>query len=201
MIDFYDTLMYLQYYTKTVYLEGVKVCKGLDYTGRIESNNSSFRGYEGCYPIKQILNKMNISYNDRFLDIGCGKGLSLYYSSIFNFERIDGIEYSSRLTRIAKQNAKVLKDNRIHIYNCDARDFKHYDKYNYFFINNPFSAEIMEQVVCAIIKNYSVNTRKITVIYQFPYSINVFTKHNFEIIYHQFPNTILTFEQKNDILQ
>ena len=47
MINISDTLMYLQYYKKTAYLEFLKACKGLDYTGRIESRNSYLRGYEG----------------------------------------------------------------------------------------------------------------------------------------------------------
>lgn len=185
--------MYFQYYKKTAYLELLKVYKGLDYTGRIESHNSSLRGYEGCYPINGLLKKLNITTEDRILDIGCGKGLSLYYSSMFCFERIDGIEYSNNLTQIAKHNAMLLKDKRIHIYNCDARNFNHYDQYNYFFINNPFSAEIMERVVIAIIQSYQVNKRKIIVIYQFPFSLNVFKKYNFEILYEKFPNSILTF--------
>lgn len=193
MIDILDTLMYLQYYKKTAYLKILKACKGLDYTGRIESHLSSLRGYEGCYPINGLLKKLNILDNDRMLDIGCGKGLSLYYSSKFDFDRIDGIEYSKNLTYIAKRNAKILKDSRIHIYNCDARNFNHYEQYNYFFINNPFSAEIMEQVVLAIIQSYQVRQRKITVIYQFPFSVDVFKKYNFEILYEKFPNSILTF--------
>lgn len=185
--------MYLRYCKKTVYLELLKAFKGLDYTGRIESHNSYFRGYEGCYPIKGLLRKINISAEDRLLDIGCGKGLSLYYSSKFSFNRIDGIEYSKKLTSIAKHNAKILGDSRIHIYNRDARYFKHYEQYNYYFINNPFSTEIMEQVVLAIIKSYHINKRKITVLYQFPFSIEVFTKYGFEIVYEKNPNVILIF--------
>ena len=193
MFNLSDTLMYIQFYKKVVYLEFLKSWKHLDYTGRIESYSSSFRGYEGCYPIKNLLKKMNITDRDKILDIGCGKGLSLYYMSMFGFERIDGIEYSKSLTLVAKQNTKVLKDKRLHIYNCDAREFKQYHNYNYFFINNPFSAEIMEQVVLSLVNSYAVNKRKITVIYQFPFSINVFTKHGFIIIYQKYPNSILTF--------
>ena len=193
MINISDFLMYIKYYKKTAYLEILKAYKGLDYTGRIESHISTLRGYEGCYPIKGILKMLNIASNDRILDIGCGKGLSLFYSSMFDFERIDGIEYSKKLTYIAKCNARLLKDKRIHIYNCDARIFKYYDQYNYFFINNPFSSKIMEQVVRAIIQSYQINNRRIIVIYQFPFSVDVFRKYNFKIIYKNFPNIILTF--------
>lgn len=201
IINFSDMLMYFQYYKKIAYLEFLKIFKKLDYTGRIESHHSSFKGYEGCYPIKRLLNMLNISKDDRILDIGCGKGLSLYYSSMFNFKRIDGIEYSQRLTLIAKQNAKRLNDKRIHIYNCDAQNFKYYKRYNYFFINNPFSEEIMEKVVLAIIKSYSYKKRRITVIYQFPFSIEKFIIYGFEVKYEKFPNAILIFDGKFDRIE
>lgn len=195
MINILDAMMYLRYYKKIVYLELLKAVKGLDYTGRIESHDASLRGYEGCYPIKGLLNKLHITRRDRILDIGCGKGLSLYYFTMFNFNKIDGIEYSSQLTQVAKQNARLLNDSRIHILNCDARDFNHYEKYNYFFINNPFSEEIMEQVVLAILKSFSVNKRRIIVLYQFPFSLGVFKKHGFKIRYNKFPNSILTYDE------
>ena len=115
------------------------------------------------------------------------------YSSLFDFRRIDGIEYSKNLTYIAQHNARLLHDKRIHIYNCDARNFKHYEQYNFFFINDPFSTEIMEQVVLAIINSYSVKKRKIIVLYQFPFSIAIFRKHNFEVLFEKFPNSILSF--------
>jgi len=193
MINIPDAMMYLRYYKKIAYLEFLKAVKGLDYTGRIESHNASLRGYEGCYPIKSLLNRLHITKHDKLLDIGCGKGLSLYYSSMFEFERIDGIEYYRELTLIAKRNARLLNDDRIHICNCDARDFKHYEQYNYYFINNPFSEEIMEQVVLALTRSYQIRKRKIIVIYQFPFSIKVFKKHGFEVKYDKFPNSILTF--------
>lgn len=193
MINISNIIMYLRYYKKVTYLELLNLCKGLDYTGRIESQDSSFRGYEGCYPIRSLLSKMNISDKDSILDIGCGKGLALYYASIFGFGRIDGIEYSEKLTLIAKYNARKLNDSRIHIYNCDARNFTNYEKYNYFFINNPFSAEIMEQIVLAIIQSYRVNRRRIVVLYQFPFSIEVFKKNGFKMLCKEFPNSILTF--------
>lgn len=198
MLDFSDSIMYLRYYKKKAYLNILFLGKGLDYTGRIESHNSSFRGYEGCYPINLLLKRFHISNRDNYLDIGCGKGLSMYYASKFGFDRIDGLDYSRHLTHIATQNAKILNDKRFHIYNCDARYFEHYDEYNFFFINNPFSAEIMEQVVCSLIKSYYNKKRRIVVLYQFPFSINVFTKHGFRIIYDKMPNSILTFDENYD---
>ena len=193
MMDITDSLMYFRYYKKTAYLNYIKVTKGLDFTGRIEGTDDRLRGYEGCYPINSILRKLKITKSDSVLDIGCGKGLFLYYATQFKFRRIDGIEYSAKLTEFAEQNAAIISDERIHVYHQDARNYVGYDKYNYFFINNPFSAEIMEEVIVKLKESYLSNTRKITVIYQFPFNREVFINHGFKLVYEKFPNAILTF--------
>ena len=192
MIDFTNALMYLRYLKKIVYLNIIKLLKGLDFTGRIENTDKRLRGYEGCYPIHPILKNLNITISDSVIDIGCGKGMFLYYASKYKFKRIDGIEYSLKLTDIAKRNALIISDKRIHIYNQDAREYSDYDRYNYFFINNPFSAEIMEEVVVKLKESYLSNNRKMTVIYQFPFNQELFVKYGFNIVYEKFPNSILT---------
>lgn len=193
MINVSDTIMYVNYYKKNFYLSYLKKYKKLDYTGRIADKNPELRGYEGCYPIQKILKKLNSTPNDSILDIGCGKGLFLYYASKFKFCQIDGIEYSKELTEIALKNLAKMKDARVHIKQCDAREFQEYDKYNYFFINNPFTAEITEFVVKKICESYHNKKRKITVIYQFPFQKEIFLNYEFEELYEKFPNCILTF--------
>lgn len=193
MIDISDVAMYIKYYKKNLYLSFLKKYKKLDYTGRIENKNPELRGYEGCYPIKRVLQRLKPTKNDRILDIGCGKGLFLYYASKFKFDRIDGIDLSLELTNIAIDNIAKIKDKRIDIIHCDARDFKQYDNYNYFFINNPFTSEITEYVIKEICNSYKRNKRRITVIYQFPFNKSIFINNGFEIIYEKFPNCVLKF--------
>lgn len=193
MVNFSDSLMYIRYIQKNIYLNYLKKIKKLDYTGRIENTSATLHGYEGCYPVNIILKRLNITQNDNIIDIGCGKGLFLFYASRFKFKRIDGLEYSSKLASIALRNSKVLRDRRIHIYHCDARHFAKYDQYNYFFINNPFSREIMEEVVLKLVESYFSNKRKIVVIYQFPFNQDIFAAQGFKILFNKFPNSLLTF--------
>lgn len=188
-----DFLMYLRYYKKRAFLNYIKATKDLDFTGRIKSLDEGLRGYEGCYPIGSILKKMKITNSDCVIDIGCGKGLFLYYATQFQFKEIAGIEYSAQLTEIAKTNAAILSDRRIHIYHQDAREYADYGRYNYFFINNPFSAEILEEVVVKLKESHLSDPRKMTVIYQFPFHQEIFIKHGFKLTHKKFPNAVLTF--------
>lgn len=194
MLNWTDFMMYVRYYRKTVYLAYLKTAKGLDYTGRIEDSHTQLRGYEGCYPVHAILRKMAIVPSDRVLDVGCGKGLFLYYATAFDFGSIDGIEYADSLVQTARKNAALLSDERLHIFHQDAREYGDYGKYNYFFINNPFSVEIMEKVAEEIKRSDLSRAGKITIIYQFPFHKEVFLKKGFTLRYEKFPNAVLTLD-------
>ena len=142
-----DSVLYAKYYLKIFKLKQLLKRKGLDFTGRIEDANKELRGYEGCYNINGILKKLDITPKDKVLDIGCGKGLFLWYASKFDFGAIDGLEYSKELYNIAKTNLKIIKNPKINVYHEDARKFASYDQYNFFFLNNPFSLSIMQEVL------------------------------------------------------
>lgn len=200
MPDMTDLLMYLRYFKKVVYLASLKVLTGLDFTGRVETVETGLNGYEGCYPLNALLKHLNITEADSIIDIGCGKGLFLYYASGFRFGRIDGLEYSAELVQIARRNVDLMSDPRLHIYHQDAREYSDYDRYNYFFINNPFNAEIMESVIKKIKESYRSNERKMTVIYQFPFQLDLFCTYEFVIAYNRFPDAILTFDGSCAIL-
>ena len=187
-----DGILYVKYYFKIFKLKQLLKRKGLDFTGRIEDANKELRGYEGCYSINGILKKLDINSKDKVLDIGCGKGLFLWYASKFDFEAIDGLEYSQELYNIAKTNVEIIKNPKINVYHEDARTFASYDQYNYFFLNNPFSSSIMQEVLEKILDSKKVNDRPIIIIYQFPFSKNLFLEKGFAIKYEKFPNIILT---------
>ena len=182
--------MYLRYFKKVAYLRLLKVWKGLDFTGRIESIHKELRGYEGCYPIIPILDQLQISPADSILDIGCGKGLFLYYALKYGFSKVDGIEYVEGLVNIATQNMKIIGDKRVHVYHIDARCFRDYDKYNFFFFNNPFSADLMEGLADVLVGNFKRNKKRLTVIYQFPFGRRVFEERGFGVEYDNFPNVV-----------
>lgn len=198
MLNLVDIQMYFKYYCKIVYLEYYKIVKRMDYVGRVESNKEKYRGYEGCYPVSKLLKSLNITNNDSIIDIGCGKGLFLYYASKYPFSKIAGIDYSEELINIAKNNILKINDERIILECCDALEYDRFCKYNYYFINNPFVREIMDKLVDIIIDSCTENSREITIIYQFPFNKDLFVSKGFVIIYDVFPNCILRLNPQYD---
>lgn len=194
MGKFTDLLMYIQFYLKNIKLFFLKYLLHLDYVGRIESDDDVYHGYEGCYSVDDVLKHVNISNSDAILDVGCGKGLFIYYARKFNFYRIDGIEISNTWGMIAKNNANKINDKRVHIYIMDALNFEQYGNYNYFFFNNPFESSILLNIIEKIKR--TCHHHKITVIYQFPFQKQCFLDAGFKIIYEKFPNVVLTFERQ-----
>lgn len=189
-----EMIMYVRYLRKTIFLWLLKVVKRLDYTGRIPDKDEQLRGYEGCYPIRNVMDKLPITNQDAILDIGCGKGLFLYYALKYSFSMIDGIERSPVYAKIAKRNANIIGDGRMHIHNVDAREFNGFENYTYYFFNNPFGAELMMQIAAIIKESALACRKKITVIYQFPFSKAAFVKIGFTCVYEKFPNALLIFD-------
>ncbi len=189
-----NVIMYIRYYVKNIRLHIIRKFKGLDFEGRVYDGNPQFNGYEGCYPVRRILRKLKISNRDSILDIGCGKGLFVYYARRFGFARIDGLEYSNELFNIAKSNMAKIDDARIHLYNCDAREFGDYADYSHFFLCNPFSSEVMEIVLSKILESRKENMRKITIYYQFPFYGDLILDKGFELRYGNFLHGVFVLD-------
>lgn len=77
---------------------------GSNISGHCEYTPSGFRRMNVLLPFLQS----NIQQGDAIIDLGCGKGKCLEFFSKFPFSRVDGLEYSEELTKIARNNMKVL---------------------------------------------------------------------------------------------
>jgi len=126
--------------------------------------------------IVSILDLISFKSQQNFLDIGCGKGYVCRIASEYPFNKIDGIEYSSRLFSIAIKNMKTLGIKNVNIYNVDAREFKMYDKYNVYYMFNPFSEDTFKVVINKIVN--CIGDRKIILIYHNPVCSDVVDKTN-----------------------
>ena len=118
--------------------------------------------------IVKIFDNFEISENDAFIDIGCGKGAVISALSKFKFNQIDGIEYSKEVFQIAKRNIATLKIKNTTIYNQNAADFPLYKKYTHIYMYNPFGKSIMRKVIDKIEQTLMINNRSIYIIYANP---------------------------------
>ena len=71
-----------------------------------------------------------------------------------------------------------------------------YDDYNVFFINNPFSIELMKKFIDIIIFSHNTVKRHIRIVYQFPFAIDAFKERGVVITYAKYPTVILDLAEK-----
>jgi len=115
--------------------------------------------------LKNLFNSLKITQADSILDIGCGKGSVLNLLINYEFGKISGIEISKEIFSICKKNLDKKRDIRIEVINQDARYFKSYDDYNYFYMYNPCSDDILSPIIKNIAECASNDK---TIIYNFP---------------------------------
>ena len=130
----------------------------------------------------QLFDALNITSNDRILDIGCAKGGAIRCMTKFSFSKIDGIEISGILSNIATKNFVKLNERRVEIKNIDASVFSDYKDYDFLYLYNPFPEEVMKKVLSQI------NSKKeIIIIYNNPVCHDQIIKHGFHKV-REFPD-------------
>ena len=149
--------------------------RGLDFSmptaGEITRNTVENYGY--CKTserhIKRILKMLPVDAGDGcYLDVGCGKGLTIKAAKDLNYKKVGGIDLDERLINIAKQNMKKLKIEDVSFHLVNAMEFEGYGEYNVFFFFNPFDNTVLTPVIQKILDSVKENRRKIYVIYHHP---------------------------------
>jgi 16S rRNA G966 N2-methylase RsmD len=100
--------------------------------------------------LRNMLSKVDIR-SKKFIDIGSGKGAVVYHAYKLGAEYSLGVEYSSKLHKIALKNFKILKCNDFcSSVNLDARKFSDYSDHDVFFLFNPFDDKVYNEVMMSI---------------------------------------------------
>ena len=154
----------------------IDILHGTNFSGRLfhdEIGISKERANDySATPLDLVktLNKLKINFNDSIADLGCGKGLAMYYMSIFPFRKIGGVELSEVLAKTCEKNLnKILKhDNRVSVDCCDCASWTEYDQYNYFYIYNSFPKNVLIEVIQQLNRSIERVPRNVTVLYLFP---------------------------------
>lgn len=119
----------------------------------------------GGLHLDTVLRTLKITSHDTIVDFGSGKGGALITFSRYPFSKITGIELSSELVAIAKENFRKLKIGNITMIVADATDFTDLDGYDYFYFFNPFPMNIMSAVIKNISASLTRKPRTATIIY------------------------------------
>lgn len=165
----------LRRYVKFLCQYAVEKIRGLDFTLPAASEEvKASRDYNGYTKtpekhMERLLQSLDISYKDsRFLDIGCGKGAVLRVASRLPFQKVAGLELDEDLIRIARRNMQILGLNQVECIHANALEFDRYGEFNVFFLFNPFSDDILSQVLDVMLKTLEENPRDIYIIYHHP---------------------------------
>jgi 16S rRNA G966 N2-methylase RsmD len=150
--------------------------------------------------LKEIFSVLDITNENKFIDIGCGKGYVLTKAAKQKYNRIMGIDFVPEMIKIAQKNISILKlENRINLCLADATQFN-YDEYDHLFLYNPFSKDILRVVVNRIVESLNRNPRDLTIIYFHPSDHSIFMETGyFEVVntLHCFIKDYKTYIYKN----
>ena len=119
--------------------------------------------------LERLANSGFIGKKELLIDYGCGKGRVEFFLAYQLKARVVGVEYDERMYNKALEN---LKSIAYHTYiefalkNAVDYEFPHAAKHAYFF--NPFSVEILKQVMNKIKNSYYENPREIYMYFYYP---------------------------------
>ncbi|MFN7912492.1 MAG: class I SAM-dependent methyltransferase [Bacteroidota bacterium] len=184
----------LFYYHIKVFIEKVK---GIDFTkieqapalNLVGTPNNGYWSSNNKF-LRNGLNSLNLDVQKSIIDIGCGKGEVLIAFNKYGFKNVAGIELTVKLYNIAKSNISKLKLDNIKIYNENAIEFDYYEKYNYFYLYNPFHSEVMRPVIDKIESTLITQPRNIIIIYKNPVCHDEIIKNKIFELKREFPTEI-----------
>lgn len=120
---------------------------------------------------RKLFENLNWHYQkSTYVDFGCGKGASLIYASELGFQKIIGVEFSSKLAEIASDNIQKFSDQKggrtgFEIFNMDASTYEIPTDADCFYFFNPFDGFILDKVMQNIVQSLKTNPRKIIIVY------------------------------------
>ena len=107
----------------------------LDAPGRVRYEPS------GWMDLRRILRRRDVSSDDVFLDLGCGKGRIVLQAATYPFRRVLGVEVSPELCEIARANVRARREHLrcdAEIVLADAASFAIPDDVTMIYLYNPF---------------------------------------------------------------
>jgi hypothetical protein len=117
---------------------------------------------------------LNIRYgNFVFIDFGAGQGKTMLLAAEFPFKHVLGVEISPALSKQARANCESFRSNRqacknLEVQCGDAAEFVFPNVPLVIYMFNPFSEEIVSQLLMNLAQSISMQPREVFVIYYNP---------------------------------
>jgi len=124
--------------------------------------------------ISEILNRLELTPTDVYVDLGCGKGRSLLMAARRNIKKVIGVEQDKGFLKIAEENFARLGTIQptVEFKNCLAQEFD-YNDVTIIFMYNPFGGDTINTVLDEIEKTLKTNPRHFRIAYVNPQHDNV----------------------------
>ena len=107
-----------------------------------------------------------------FVDIGCGKGRTVFVAAEWPFIHLHGVELVHDLARTAKKNLELFRNGaeqtRITIHEIDALEFVLPDPPLLIYLFHPFGLEVMKPFVDRLADSLKATPRPCTIVYLNP---------------------------------
>ena len=163
---------------KARYLFAAKI-RGIDLNGvsleqlGLDPRRSAFYADSGP-DLEQVLQSLDVSSSDVALDLGCGKGGAMITLAKY-FSRVDGVEISSHLAEIARNNLRRARTLNSEVYCMDAAGFTDFDRYTVVYMYNPFPAPVVSQALANLRESLRRRPRALRLIYRNPVCDDIVT--------------------------
>lgn len=118
----------------------------------------------------KIFNHVPLTEADSLVDFGCGLGRVLFYCNQRFMCKVTGIEYDRDIYNRLLKNAEFYhvrfknQQRKFALLRMDAREYEIASEDNVFYFFNPFSQDILLEIMTNIAKSANRKPRKITVI-------------------------------------
>ncbi len=151
-----------------------------------KSNSKQFYHYQGAsyWVLLKILPQLvKQTPNFTFFDIGCGKGRAVFVAESCGYKNLVGIDLDNELITAANDNLKkYTKQNKpatIHFTHANALNYKYKNEPTVYFLFNPFSEAILQNVLHTICSNTLSET---WFVYMNPQYKEPFNTKNFKLV-------------------
>ena len=135
--------------------------------------HSSYYGATKARPFLQLLRRLNLPQDAVFVDLGAGKGRVVMLAAKYGFRKIIGIEFSQPLCLQARTNLqgflrKSPSNSQVEIIESDVTEYRWSDDETIFFMFDPFSSEILAEVLQNLRLSVERKPRIVWLIYNSP---------------------------------